>query len=76
MIGTLTGQDEPGQRLHGSVAAAVLAAERGAGILRVHDVAATVQALAVQHALATAAAGLPRRQAAAGPAAIRWPDED
>lgn len=76
MIGTLTGQDTPAQRLHGSVAAAVLAADRGARILRVHDVAATVQALAVQHALATTAASLPRRQPAAGPAAIRWPDED
>lgn len=76
MIGTLTGQEQPAQRLHGSVAAAVLAAERGARILRVHDVAATVQALAVQHALATAAASLPRRPDAAGPVAIRWPDED
>ncbi|MBX3725908.1 MAG: dihydropteroate synthase [Xanthomonadales bacterium] len=75
MIGTLTGQDDPAQRLHGSVAAAVLAAERGARILRVHDVAATVQALAVQTALAAAAADLPRRTAAAAPA-IRWPDED
>jgi len=33
-----------------SVAAAVLAVERGARIVRVHDVAATVAALAVEHA--------------------------
>ncbi|CBL44442.1 Dihydropteroate synthase (FolP) [gamma proteobacterium HdN1] len=35
------------QRLSGSLAAAVLAAERGVSILRVHDVAATVDALKV-----------------------------
>lgn len=38
-------------RLFGSVAAAVLAVERGAQIVRVHDVSATVQALRVVHAL-------------------------
>ena len=44
----LTG-DEIGvdERLAGSIAAAVLAAERGADIVRVHDVAATVDALKV-----------------------------
>jgi dihydropteroate synthase len=50
MIGALTGRD-PGQRLAGSLAAAVLAAERGARIIRVHDVAATVDALAVTQAV-------------------------
>lgn len=73
-IGELTGVDEPVQRLHGSVAAAVLAAERGARILRVHDVGATCQALAVQAAVAEAARRLPARPAPAP--AIRWPDED
>lgn len=42
---------EPGQRLGASVAAAVLAAERGARVLRVHDVRETVQALAVWSAV-------------------------
>jgi dihydropteroate synthase len=74
MIGVLTGEDEPLTRLHGSVAAAVLAAERGAVILRVHDVAATRQALAVQIALARTAASLPKPKPAAP--AIRWPDDD
>ncbi|KAB7628422.1 dihydropteroate synthase [Alkalilimnicola sp. S0819] len=40
------------QRLPASLAAAVLAAERGASIIRVHDVADTVQALAVVEAVA------------------------
>lgn len=35
------------ERLHGSVAAAVIAAMKGAAILRVHDVAPTVDALSV-----------------------------
>lgn len=77
MIGTLTGEDTADQRLHGSVAAAVLAAERGAAIVRVHDVAATRQALAVQHAVAQAAVKLPKpKPAASGPATIRWPDDE
>jgi dihydropteroate synthase len=45
-LGSLTGQPE-GQRLAGSLAAAVLAYERGASLLRVHDVRATCDALAV-----------------------------
>ena len=39
------------QRLHGSVAAAVLAVERGANIVRVHDVLETVDALKVVAAI-------------------------
>jgi dihydropteroate synthase len=38
---------EPAQRVSASVAAALLAVERGARIVRVHDVGATVQALRV-----------------------------
>lgn len=38
---------EPADRVSASVAAALLAVERGASIVRVHDVAATVQALCV-----------------------------
>ena len=44
MIGQVTGGGV-GDRLPGSLAAAVMAVERGAGIIRVHDVAATVDAL-------------------------------
>lgn len=39
------------QRLGGSVAAAMIAAQNGAAIVRVHDVAATVQALKVWRAI-------------------------
>ena len=46
MIGNLL-QLDVGQRLPGSLAAVVMAMERGATIFRVHDVAATVQALSV-----------------------------
>ena len=50
MVGELL--DRPvGERLHGSVALALLAAQRGARILRVHDVAATVDALKILHAI-------------------------
>ncbi len=45
LIGVLTGRKDPKNRVHGSVAMALLAAQRGAAILRVHDVAATVDAL-------------------------------
>lgn len=50
MLGQLTGRDV-GERLAGSVAAAVIAAQRGASLLRVHDVAATRDALAVLDAV-------------------------
>ena len=48
-IGQVTGRAVH-DRLHGSVAAALLAVERGARIVRVHDVAATVDALKLWHA--------------------------
>lgn len=50
MIGVLTGRDVD-QRVFGSVAAALLAVEHGAHIVRVHDVSGTVDALKVWHAL-------------------------
>jgi dihydropteroate synthase len=71
-IGELTGRTEPRERIHGSVAAHVIAAQRGALLLRVHDVAATVDALAVWNAVA--AQPMPRPKPAAP--AIRWPDDD
>lgn len=46
-LGTLTGVREPAQRVAGSVAAALIAAQSGAAIVRVHDVAETAQALRV-----------------------------
>jgi dihydropteroate synthase len=45
-LGTVTGRAVD-QRVHGSVAAALMAVERGARIVRVHDVAATVDAMKV-----------------------------
>ena len=50
MIGALTGR-EVGDRVFGSVAAALIAAQHGAAILRVHDVAATRDALTVWNAV-------------------------
>ncbi|TCJ18207.1 dihydropteroate synthase [Parasulfuritortus cantonensis] len=47
MIGALTGREVPADRVAGSVAAALRAVENGAGIVRVHDVAETVDALKV-----------------------------
>ena len=47
----LTGVAEPEDRVAGSVAAAVAARLRGASVLRVHDVAATREALAVADAV-------------------------
>ncbi|MCB1738195.1 MAG: dihydropteroate synthase [Gammaproteobacteria bacterium] len=47
MIGSLLGERPVEARVHGSVAAAVIAAMHGARVLRVHDVAETVDALAI-----------------------------
>jgi len=45
MIGQMLGVAQPDQRLIGSVAMAMLAAQKGAAILRVHDVLETKQAI-------------------------------
>jgi dihydropteroate synthase len=45
------GPAEPDQRLGGSIAAHVIAAQRGAAIIRAHDVAETVQALRLAAAI-------------------------
>ena len=50
-IGTLSGQAEPKRRVGGSLAAALFALQGGASVLRVHDVAATVEAVRVWQAL-------------------------
>jgi dihydropteroate synthase len=49
-LGSVTGQSVAADRVAASVTAAVLALERGALVLRVHDVAPTVQAAAVWRA--------------------------
>jgi dihydropteroate synthase len=54
-LGRLTGRDVPADRVPGTVAANVLALERGASVFRVHDVRASRDALVV------AAATLARR---------------
>ena len=69
-IGELTGRDDPRERVSGSVAAHLIAAQRGALLLRVHDVAATVDALKVWNALAA----VPMPRVLAKPE-IRWPDD-
>jgi len=50
MLGTLTGRPVQ-ERMPASIVAAVLAAQRGAAVLRVHDVAETVDALKIWQAL-------------------------
>jgi dihydropteroate synthase len=50
MLGRITGRSV-GERLHASVAAALIAVEKGAHIVRVHDIAATRDALAVWQAV-------------------------
>lgn len=51
MIGELTGEEDPAKRVHGSVAAALAAVARGAQVIRVHDVKATVDAVKVWQAI-------------------------
>lgn len=70
-IGELTAREVAGERVHGSVAAHLIAVQRGAKLVRVHDVAATVDALKVWSAVA--AVPLPRNERAAP--AIRWPED-
>ena len=71
-IGEITGREAARDRIAGSVAAHLIAAQRGAMILRVHDVAATVDALKVWSAVAA----VPTPRGKPQTPAIRWPDED
>jgi dihydropteroate synthase len=71
-IGEITGRDVPRERVAGSVAAHLIAAQRGAMLLRVHDVAETVDALKVWNAVAAQ----PMPRARSGAPAIRWPDDE
>ena len=70
-LGALSGRQDPAERVYASVAAALIAAQRGAAILRVHDVAATVDALTVWLPVAQPAAV--RKSAAPS---LRWGDDD
>ncbi len=70
-IGTLAGRDDPEDRAAGSVAAHLVAAQRGAKIVRVHDVAMTVDALKVWEAVAA----VPMPRAASAKPEIAWPDD-
>lgn len=58
-IGQLTGNNEPARRIWGSVGAAVAAYERGARVLRVHDVGPTRQALDVVAAIRASGGAAP-----------------
>lgn len=70
MIGALTGR-EAGERATGSAAAALIAAQRGAAIVRVHDVAATRDALAVWEGVRSGVVAPARTRAYAADAARR-----
>ncbi|WP_448097893.1 dihydropteroate synthase [Luteibacter yeojuensis] len=72
MIGAMTGRQDPAARVHGSVAAALIAVQRGAVMVRVHDVAPTADALAVWAAV-KAGDTAPRHDK---PSMPRWPDDD
>ena len=72
MIGALTGRESPKDRVAGSVAAALIAVQRGATFVRVHDVRATRDALAVLEAAGTASKAKER-----GPfGSMRFGDDD
>lgn len=73
MIGAITGRQAPAERTSGSVAAALVAVQRGARMVRVHDVAPTVDALAVWHAVQSGDTPVRRDTR---PAAPRWPDDE
>jgi len=70
-LGELTGRQLPAERVAASVAAHLIAVQRGACIVRVHDVAATVDALKVWQAVEA----VPAVRVDAKPT-LRWPDED
>jgi len=75
MIGTLTGRDDPAARAAGSAAAAMIAVQRGAMLVRVHDVAVTRDALAVWAGVAAGDKPRAAKSAASRPPRTPW-DED
>jgi len=58
-IGTVLGIPGPDQRVLGSMATVALGIERGASVLRVHDVAETVQVARMTDAITRTTAGFP-----------------
>jgi len=68
---TLTGREVPAERIHASVAAHLIAAQRGARIVRVHDVAATVDALKVWAAVEA----IPVPRQSVPPSQMAWPED-
>jgi len=74
MIGALTGIEDPADRAAGSAAAALIAVQKGAAIVRVHDVAITRDALAVWHGLASGQPAPKKVQKAFG--SQRFGDDD
>lgn len=72
MIGALTGRKDPAERIAGSVAAALIAVQHGARMVRVHDVAATLDALKVWHGVK--AGDTPERHDK--PKVPSWPDDE
>ncbi|MGA8277582.1 MAG: dihydropteroate synthase [Rhodanobacteraceae bacterium] len=74
MIGALTGRAGGVGRTAGSVAAALIAVQRGAAIVRVHDVAATRDAIAVWTRIATGDEQV--RHPSAIPKKSPWDDDD
>ena len=70
-IGELTGREVPAERVAGSVAAHLIAAQNGARILRVHDVADTVDALKIWAAVDA----VPKPRAATPEPTISWSDD-
>jgi dihydropteroate synthase len=72
MIGQITGRELESRKI-GSVAAAMLAVQNGASIIRVHDVAETKDALAV---LAAVAAYKTKTTEKSNKPSILWPNED
>lgn len=73
MIETLTGREIASERAAGSAAAAMIAVQRGASIVRVHDVATTRDALLVWNAVA-AGDRKPVAKNAPSPASL-WDDD-
>jgi len=71
-IGTLTARDV-NDRVYGSVAAALVAAQNGAKIIRVHDVAATVDALKIWNAVSKQNKPVLKSNK---PTGIVWPEEN
>lgn len=73
MIASMTGQTGVDRRIHGSLAAALIAMQRGAAILRVHDVAATLDVLRVWQSVAALPAAVGKSKPASN--SRLWDDD-